>query len=92
MFDDDPTLAPEERLVLQGARMSAEIAANVSDRALAARIAQQVGAAFAEGMRQGEAARAATADEPEAEGDVFATNIRAFGPDDERARELRWID
>jgi hypothetical protein len=47
-------------------------------------------------MRQGEAERARRAaepePEPEPEGEVFATNIRAFGPDDEHARRLRWFD
>jgi hypothetical protein len=72
--------------------MRAEVAAAVPDRELAAKIRQQVVEAFPRGMAQGEAARAAAADEPEPEGEVFATNIRALGPDDERARELRWFD
>jgi hypothetical protein len=70
--------------------MRAEVAAVVPDRELAAKIAQQVVEAFARGMAQGEANRAAAADEPEPEG-VFAT-IRTIGPGDERARRLRWID
>ncbi len=72
--------------------MGAEVAANVPDRALAARIVQQVAAAFVEGAREGEAARAAAADEPEPDGLVIATNVRAIGPGDEAARKRGWID
>jgi hypothetical protein len=92
MYDDDPNLAAEQRLALQGARMRAEVAQVVPDRELAAKIAQQVVEAFARGMAQGEANRAAAADEPESEPEgVFAT-IRTIRPGDERARQLRWID
>ena len=85
----DERLTPEQGLVAQAVGIGTELAL-LEDRELARRIMRDVAAAWDEGVRKGAAARAALV-EPEPEpGTVFATNIRAIGPAEIRAR--RWAE
>jgi hypothetical protein len=89
MSDDEPRLTPEQGIVAQGFAMGAEVAVQVPDRALAQRTVAKVAAAFVEGMRKGEAARAAMADEPEELGTIVGA-VHTIAPDE--IRERRWAD
>jgi hypothetical protein len=82
---DDP-----QKLVEQAARLGAEVAAIVPDRALSEKIMAEVMAAWDRGLAQGAAHRAAReAEQAEADDEgQHLTTIRTLGPDDVRAR--RW--
>ena len=87
MTDERPT--PEQGLVAQGFGVAAELA-QLEDRELAQRIASETAAAFARGLRRGEAARAAMADEPDPDPSSIVGTVRTIGP--EQIRERRWAD
>ena len=89
-MSDDERLTPEQGLVAMAARSGTEIAAEVRDPVLAARIMRQVAAAFDEGLRRGEAARAARDVEPEPERGTLVGTVRAIRPAEIRAR--RWAE
>ena len=83
----DERLTPEQGLVQMGAGIGTELAM-IEDRELARRIARETAAAFARGMRRGEAARAAMADEPDPDPGTIVGEVRMIGPAEIRAR--RW--
>ena len=82
---DQERLTAEQGIVAQGVEVAAELS-RLEDHQLAGRIAFARAAAFAEGMREGEAALAAQADEPES-GTLVGT-VQSIRPDEIRAR--RW--
>ena len=77
MSDERPT--PEQGIVAHGVGIGLELA-GLEDRELARRIMRETAAAFAEGLRKGEAARAAEADEPEPEGSRWSAPFARSGP------------
>jgi hypothetical protein len=90
-MSDAEQLTPEQAIVRQAWLMGAEIAANVPDRELSARIAAEVGHVFMRAVAEHEARIAAGEVPREREQRPGSTTtevgtVRMLGPDDVRAR------